>query len=118
MESKFVSNDVTNYHRGQQWSLDIPLFLNAVVFQTGLGTGGAYLAEEYIFGGLVGVVALSLALGFGLRELQVLSRSSLTLSMVAITLPDIIMLPRGGLFVWISTVAKVSLVALPVVAGR
>ena len=117
MESKFVSNDVTNYHRGQQWSLDIPLFLNAVVFQTGLGTGGAYLAEEYIFGGLVGVVALSLALGFGLRELQVLSRSSLTLSMVAIILPDIIMLPRGGLFVWISTVAKVSLVALPVVAG-
>ena len=116
-QSKFVSNDVTNYKWGEQWSLDVSVLLNANLFQFGLGTGGDYLAEEYIFGGLFGVVVLSLVVGLGLRQLQFLSRNSTTLLIVAFILPDIVMLPRGGLFVWISTLAKVSLVAVPVVSG-
>ncbi len=115
--SKFVSSDVTNYRRGQQFSLDIPLFLNRGLFERGIGTGGAYLAQGYIVGGVTGVVIISLLIGMGLRLLHTLGRRAATLFFVALVLPDILMLPRGGVLVWFSTTIRTALVALAVIGG-
>jgi len=117
LRGKFVSSDVSNYVRGWSFGFDVSAFLNPWLFNLGFGTGGAYLADMYLIGGLYGVVAISLVLGFGLQLLHVLSRSCLSLFVVAAIFPDILMMPRGGLVVWVSALIKTAIVVLPLVAG-
>jgi len=47
-----------------------------------------------------------LLIGFGLHVLSTLSRDSLTLVLVAMMLPEIILMPRGGLLDWISFLVR------------
>ena len=52
------------------------------------------------------MVVLSLLLGVGLRLLHALSRTSIGLFLVALTLPDVILMPRGQLLDWLSVLLK------------
>ena len=52
------------------------------------------------------MVVLSLLLGVGLRLLHALSRTSVGLFLVALTLPDVILMPRGQLLDWLSVLLK------------
>jgi len=117
LQGKFVSSDVSNYVRGWSFGFDVSAFLNPGLFRFGFGTGGAYLADTYLMGGLYGVAALSLIIGVGLRLLYTYSASSLGLFVVAAVLPDVLMMPRGGLLVWTSALLKTAIVVFPLIVG-
>ena len=106
LQSAFVASDASNYSWGKALAFDMSVFLNPAGFSLGYGTGGSYLAEAYVIGGLAGVVVISLLIGFGLRLLHHFSASSLSLFVVAMILPDIAFMPRGGLLDWLSVLAR------------
>jgi len=85
---------------------DVPVLLNVNAFNLGAGTGGSYVAEAYAIGGIIGVVVISLLVGSGLHLLHVLSRSDFGLLLVAMTLPDVLLMPRGELLDWLSALLK------------
>jgi hypothetical protein len=64
-----------------------------------------------------GVVVLSLLLGYGLNLLYVCGRTVWGLLVVAIILPDFIVMPRGDLVGWSSTLVRNALLFCPLLAG-
>ncbi|MFI5117482.1 MAG: O-antigen polysaccharide polymerase Wzy, partial [Terriglobales bacterium] len=92
--------------RGRALGFDVSVLLNPARFSQGYGTGGSYLAEAYVIGGLAGVMVISLLIGFGLRLLHHFSKGSLSLFVVAMILPDIAFMPRGGLLDWLSVFTR------------
>jgi oligosaccharide repeat unit polymerase len=106
LQNAFVSSDVTNYFRGKSLAFDVPLLLDRRSFNGGHGTGGSYLGEAYVLGGTASVVVISLLIGAGLHYLYRLSKNALSLVIVALILPDILLMPRGNLLDWFSALLK------------
>jgi hypothetical protein len=55
---------------------------------------------------MIAVVLVSLALGLGLHSLYRLSGIPLLLFLIAMTLPDILLMPKGQLLDWVSVLLK------------
>jgi oligosaccharide repeat unit polymerase len=106
LQDAFVPRDVRDYVHGRRLAYDVTVLLNPTAFSRGMGTAGSYLAEIYLLGGAGGVVALSLLIGGGLHLLYGLSRNALSLFVVAMVLPDIILMPRGQLLDWVSVLLR------------
>jgi len=102
----FVAVDASHYQRGGGLSYDVSVLLNSRLFNLGGGSGASYIAESYALGGVPAVALIALLIGFGLHVLSTLSRDSLTLVLVAMMLPEIILMPRGGLLDWISFLVR------------
>jgi len=117
LQSAFVAGDQTNYLPGKRFSDDVAMFLNPVAYQLGFGSGSAYVAEAYVLGGLWGVVVISLALGILLHAMHLASRSPLGLFLVAMILPDVLWMARGGLLDWISAALRVAISVLLLTIG-
>ncbi len=117
LRSRFVSSDVSQYVRGWYFGFDTSVFLNPSLFRLGFGTGGAYLSEMYLLGGIGGVVVLSFLVGCGLKLLYESGRNAWALIVVATILPDIILMPRGGLLVWASDLIRDAILVCPLLAG-
>ena len=106
LQNAFVPIDTEHYGRGKLLPYDVPVLLNVNAYNLGAGTGGSYIAESYAIGGMLGVIVLSLLVGGGLRLMQVLCRNIFGLFLVAMTLPDVILMPRGELLDWFSALLK------------
>jgi oligosaccharide repeat unit polymerase len=105
----FSPHDLQHYFRGRELGHDVSVLLDASAFDMGLGTAGSYIAEEYMIGGIAGVVLISLLIGCLLHVLYRMSQHVLSLFMVVILLPDILAMPRGDLLDWLSVLAKTML---------
>ena len=106
LQNAFVPIDTEHYRRGVGLPYDVPVLLNVIAFDFGAGTGGSYIAESYAIAGIAGVVLISLLLGGGVHLLHILGRSALGLFLVAMTLPDVLLMPRGELLDWFSALLK------------
>lgn len=106
LQNAFVANDVTHYQRGKSLAIDVSVFLEPSKYRQGHGTAGSYIPEAYIGGGMIAVVLVSLALGLGLHSLYRLSGIPLLLFLIAMTLPDILLMPKGQLLDWVSVLLK------------
>ncbi|MBZ5664865.1 MAG: O-antigen polysaccharide polymerase Wzy family protein [Acidobacteriia bacterium] len=117
LQSAFVAPDQANYRVGKHFNDDVAMFLNPTDFLLGRGTGSAYLAEAYLVGGLWGIVLVSGLLGALLHGMQAHSRNPLTLFLVAMILPDVLWMPRGGLLDWVSASLRVGISVLLLLLG-
>ena len=106
VQDAFVASDVANYRRGKGLSIDISVFLNRGQYRAGYGTAGSYIPEAYIGGGMIAVVLVSVALGLGLHAMYRFSGHPLLLFVFAMSLPDIILMPKGQLLDWVSILLK------------
>jgi len=106
LQNAFVAHDHSKYYRGRELGFDVSVLLNADMFSAGTGTGGSYVGEAYVIGGLAGVAIVSSLIGLGLRLCARWSGSALGLVVVAMVLPDFLVMPRGGLLDWISALAR------------
>jgi hypothetical protein len=117
LQSAFVASDQTNYVAGKRFADDVAMFLNPTTYRLGFGSGSAYLAEAYVAGGLWGVVLISGLLGVLLHRMHVYARKPLGLFLVAMLLPDVLWMARGGLLDWVSASARVAISVLLLLAG-
>ena len=117
LQIELVSSDVSNYFRGRQFGFDVSVFLNPRLFEDGFATSGAYVAEAYIIGGILGVMAFSLLIGWGLRFMHACSRNARMLVLVALVLPQVLLMPRGFLLGWGSTLVRAVVLLIPLVLG-
>jgi hypothetical protein len=102
LQDAFVASDAANYHRGRSLAIDVSVFLNAARYEYGYGTAGSYLPEAYVGGGMIAVVLVSIALGLGLHAFYRFSGNALLLFVFAMSIPDIVSMPKGGLLDWAS----------------
>ena len=98
----FEVSDASNFVRGKRFDADMAVFLNPEIYRFGFGSGGAYVAEAYLVGGVLGVVVASLLIGSGLHWMYWYSRSALGLFFVAMLLPEVFWMARGSLLGWVS----------------
>jgi len=112
LRSSYVSADTRNYSRGELFDSDIAVLLSPEAFDLGFGAGGSYVGEAYIIGELLGVVLVSLGIGFGLPLLYVMAWRADTLFVSATLLFSAIWLPRGDLLAWLSGFSRNMLVIL------
>ena len=117
LQIEFVSSDVSSYFRGRQFGFDISVFLNPYLFAQGYATSGAYVAEAYVIGGTFGVIVISLLIGGGLRFVYACSRNATKLVLVALVLPQVLLMPRGFLLGWGSTLIRAVILLVPLVLG-
>lgn len=117
LQVQLVSSDVSNYFRGRQFGFDVSVFLNPYMFEQGFATSGAYVAEAYVVGGIFGVIMISLLVGAGLRFLHARSRNATMLVLVALVLPEVLLMPRGFLLGWGSALIRSVLLLLPLALG-
>jgi len=80
---------------GQMFNLDLPEYLSNVRVQQGLGTGSTFIAEAYLLGGVLGVVIVSLCIGFALRLLYVVSDRKYGLAPTIMFLAALVFVPRA-----------------------
>lgn len=113
----FSPHDLQHYFRGRELGHDVSVLLNRAAFEQGLGTAGSYVAEEYMAGGLAGVILLSLLIGYGLHSLYRLSGNVFSLWFVTMILPDCLAMPRGDLLDWLSVLARTTMFFLVLAAG-
>ena len=117
LENAFVSSDVSNYFRGKSLAFDVPVLLDSSSFSLGHGTGGSYIGEAYVLGGVAGVVLVSLLIGAGLQYMYHLSERPLSLVVVGLILPEVLIMPRGNLLDWLSVLLKYGLLFLVLYIG-
>ncbi len=113
----FSPHDLQHYFRGRELGHDVSVLLNPIAFEQGLGTAGSYIAEEYIIGGVPAVVVLSLLIGLGLHLLYRMSHNAFTLFIVVMLLPDVLSMPRGDVFGWLSVLARTCLFLVVLAVG-
>ena len=113
----FVASDASSYYRGKLFPFDVSALLSPVTFDLGYGTGGSYIGEAYVLGGIPGVITISLLLGAGLRLLYRMSGQAGALFLVAMLLSDVLLMPRGVLLDWFSALLRNLIVILLLVAG-
>jgi len=117
LDLQLVSSDVSQYFRGRQFGFDVSAFLNPYMFEQGFATSGAYVAEAYVIGGVFGVVMISLLIGAGLRFLHACSRNATKLVLVALVLPNVLLMPRGFLLEWGSALIRAVILLVPLALG-
>ena len=105
----FTPHDVEHYFRGRELGHDVSILLNARAYEKGLATAGSYVAEQYMIGGVAGVVCISLLIGLLLNLLYRMSQHVLSLFFVVMLLPEIISMPRGDLLGWFSVLVRTCL---------
>ena len=105
------------YVAGKNFDADVSMFLNPAAYQLGSGSGSSYLAESYLAGGLGGVVLASALLGALFHGMNVYARNPFALFLIAMILPDMLLMPRGGLLDWVSASLRVGLSVLLLLAG-
>lgn len=88
---------------------DLGYFLNPDTARLGYGTGSSYLAESYLFGGLLGVIVISSLLGYLLSLLHSASNSVAGILVLAYTMPYLIYLPRDMLLSPVAEIVKISI---------
>jgi oligosaccharide repeat unit polymerase len=113
----FVPYDISRYVPGKSLSWDMVVFLNPSISGMGFGTGGSNLGEMYLVGGLGGVVVLSLVLGYGLNLLYACASNAWVLIVVALILPDFLLMPRGDNVAWLSTLMRNAILFCPLLVG-
>jgi len=113
----FEVADASNFSPGKRFDADMAVFLNPGIYNAGFGTGGAYVAEAYVVGGVLAVAMTSLLLGGGLHLLHTYSRSAFGLFLVAMLLPEVSYMPRGALLGWISVAIRNSISVVLLLAG-
>lgn len=109
LRSAFVAPDQAHYTLGKHFNDDMAMFLNPTDFLLGHGTGSTYLAEAYLLGGLWGIMLVSGLLGALLHGMHAHSRNPLQLFLIAMILPDVLWMARGGLLDWVSASARVGI---------
>ena len=109
LQDAFVPRDAADYAKGRRLSYDATVFLSPAAFSQGQGTAGSYIAEAYLVAGILGVVIISLLVGFGLHLLHHYSSGSVGLFFVAMLLPDVVATPRSGLLDWVSVLLRIAL---------
>ena len=114
---EFVPSDISRYVPGGYLGWDMVVFLNPRMARLGFGTGGSYLAEMYLLGGLGGVVVLSLLLGYGLNFIYGCGRNAWGLIVVALILPDFLLMPRADILAWVSTLMRNAILFCPLAVG-
>ena len=117
LQSAFVTSDQTHYVAGSRFADDVAMFLSPAAYQSGLGSGSAYLAEAFVFGELWGVVLVSTALGVGLHQMHVHSRNPSGLFLVAMIFPDVLWMTRGGLLDWASSCLRIGVSVILLALG-
>lgn len=106
LQNAFVASEASASQRGKSLAVDISGFLNPAMYRMGYGTAGAYIPEAYIGGGIIAVVVVSVALGLGLHALYKFSGNVLLLFLFAMSLPDILLMPKGQLLDWVSVLMR------------
>ena len=117
LQIEFISSDVSSYFRGRQFGFDVSVFLNPYMFKQGFATSGAYVGEAYVVGGILGVIVISLLIGGGLRFMHASSRNAEMLLLVALALPEVLLLPRGYLLGWGSALIRAFVLLVPLALG-
>ncbi len=117
LQIEFVASDVSSYFRGRQFGYDVSVFLNPTLFSQGFAAAGSYVGEAYVIGGIVGVAVVSLLIGGGLRFLNTVGSNIKALVMVAFVMPQVLLLPRGFLMGWASSLLRAFVLLLPIVLG-
>ncbi len=117
LRSAFYPTDHGNYVAGKNFDADVSMFLNPAAYPLGSGSGSSYLAEAYLVGGLGGVVTVSALLGALFHGMQGWAGNPLGLFLVAMILPDVLLMPRGGLLDWVSAALRVGISVLLLLAG-
>jgi hypothetical protein len=117
LQLEFVQADVSNYFPGRQFGYDVSVYLNPSLFSQGFATAGAYLGETYVIGGVLGVVSFSLLIGFALGMLYRWSSNSRLLVLVAFVMPQVILLPRGYLLGWLSSLLRAAILLILLATG-
>jgi|SRR5271157_756694 len=95
-----------NFSQGQLLSNDLSPFLNARSYRVGLGTASSYLAEAYLWAGVLGVIMASLCIGVVLRWLHSLGATPVGAVVLGLVMPTMIYLPRCGLLEPLSQALK------------
>jgi hypothetical protein len=109
LQSAFFPTDHANYIAGKNFDADVSFFLNPMAYQMGQGGGTSYVAEAYVTGGFFGVVAVSALLGLLFHGMHLGAGSPFLLFLIVMTLPDILLMPRGGLLDWVSASFRVGI---------
>jgi oligosaccharide repeat unit polymerase len=117
LRSAFSPTNHMAYIAGKNFDADVSMFLNPTAYQMGSGGGSSYLAEAYVAGGLAGVVIVSAALGALFHGMNLYARNPFGLFLIAMILPDVLLMPRGGLLDWVSASLRVGISVLLLVAG-
>ena len=117
LEDAFVASDVSGYRRGEALGFDISVLLNRRFFWLGYGAGGSYLAEAYVGGGMVAIVLVSVLVGLGLHAFYRFSNNALLVFLFAISLSEILLMPRGALLDWVSVFAKNTILTMILLSG-
>jgi hypothetical protein len=117
LRSAFSPTDHTDYIAGKNFDADVSMFLNPISYPLGSGSGSSYLAEAYLLGGVAGVVVISTLLGILFRTMQGHAGNPFVLFLVALILPDILLMPRGGLLDWVSASLRAALSVLLLAMG-
>jgi hypothetical protein len=117
LRSAFSPTDHRAYVAGRNFDADVSMFLNPISYPLGSGSGSSYLAEAYLLGGLTGVVSISVLLGALFRAIQAHAGNPFVLFLIAMILPDILLMPRGGLLDWVSASLRVAISVLLLSGG-
>ncbi|MFZ0816984.1 MAG: O-antigen polysaccharide polymerase Wzy [Candidatus Sulfotelmatobacter sp.] len=117
LRSAFFPTDHTAYVAGKNFDADVSMFLNPISYPLGSGSGSSYVAEAYLLGGLAGVVIVSTLLGALFHAMQAHAGNPFVLFLIAMILPDILLMPRGGLLDWVSASLRVAISLLLLVGG-
>jgi oligosaccharide repeat unit polymerase len=117
LRSAFFPTDHAAYVAGKNFDADVSMFLNPAAYELGSGSGSSYLAEAYLAGGILGVAVVSTLLGALFHTMNVYARHPFSLFLTAMVLPDILLMPRGGLLDWVSASLRVALSLLLLFGG-
>lgn len=96
------------------WTSDLSMFLNPIHAEMGYGTASSYLAELYLLGGIVAVIAGSLIIGFCFSALHRISARSWGAVVLVFLLPPMIYLPRVELLYPLAILVKTCISLLPI----
>ncbi len=117
LRSGFFPTDHRAYVAGKNFDADVSMFLNPAAYQMGSGGGSSYVAEAYLAGGLGGVAIVSLLLGVLFHKLHTYARNPVGLFVAGMILPNMLLMPRGGLLDWVSGALRDGLSVLLLLAG-
>lgn len=109
MQNAFVAGDKATYYRGESMDADASVLLNPIAFSQGAGVASSFIGEAYVLGCIPLVVIISLVIGFALSAFYRYSTNSLVLFLFALSLPEILLMPRAQLFDWASVLIRNSI---------
>ena len=117
LENGIVAFDNSHYHPGWSLDFDASVLLNPMFFAGGNRVASSYIGEAYIAGGVFAVILVSLGFGTLLVAFYNYSGAPVMLFVLALTLPDILVMPRAPLLGWLSVLAKNLVVTVIGLAG-